>query len=180
MKLKTKLKIFAAIILLIWIGSCTATVYDKSVLLYNTNQQLVADYSQKTSEQISTYDANYLTFKQKSEVTAINKETFIAVTDIIMAGRKDGQGLAWKWVTENQPIPYTEFSSFYKDLSAFTEQQYGAMAAIEQQKQQLVKEQTLLIHKFPNNIYNRWLKIKPLQYKAGYISDQTKELFKTQ
>ena len=162
------------------IGNCGITCYDNGVAMHNQNEKLLVDYSKKTNEQVSTYDANYLIFKQKSEVANINRETFIVVTDIIMQNRRDGQQLAWKWVSENQQIPYAEFTSFYKDLSAFTEQQYGAMAAIERQKQEIVAAQNLLIKQYPNNIINWWLKIKPIEYKFGYVTDSTKKLFNIQ
>ena len=180
MKLKTKIYLFLCVLTLIWLVQCTNTVYNSGVEMFNSNQQYTVDLAKKTNEQVSTYDANYLAFKQKSSIAAINKETFIVVTDIIMSNRKDGQQLAWKWVTENQPIPYTEFTNFYKDLSTFTEQQYEVMASIEAQKQTIVANQNILIKKYPNNIINWYLKIKPLDYKFGYLSDSTKQLFKIQ
>lgn len=38
---------------------------------------------------------------------------------IHMEGRHDGAQVTWKWLQENQNIPYSEFTKFYGDLSGF-------------------------------------------------------------
>ena len=94
-----------------------------------------------------------------------------------MSNRKDGQNLAWKWVKENQQIDYKEFTKFYTDLSNFTSERYKENNSLERRKQQIVKEQNVLISTFPGVIYNYFLKFDPLEYKAGFITQETKTLF---
>ena len=145
--------------------------------MYNTSKKLNYAYDKVVSKQITNYDGYYQAFSDKMINANINKETFIEVTNIIMSNRKDGEGVAWKWVTENQQIPYSEFSYFYKELSLFINSRYGDNMKIEEEKQEIVREHNLLLESFPNNYYNVILKIKFLKYKAGYITSATKEKF---
>ena len=177
MKLSTKLWIGFILILILSITSCSQYVYHKSVQLYNTSQSNALTYSQLEQQEISLWDAKYLTFVEKSKIANINKESFIAVTEIIMSARKDGQNLAWKWLTENQPIDYEQFVKFYADLSSFVSTQYTDIYAIESEKQSLVKNHNLMLRQWPNNLFNRYMKIPELNYRAGYISDSTKKIF---
>lgn len=177
MKLSTKLWIGFALLLIVSITSCSQYVYHKCVQLHNTSQENIVSYNQLDQEEVSLWDAKYLTFTEKSKVANINKETFITVTEIIMSNRKDGQNLAWKWLTENQPIPYQEFTIFYRDLSEFINTQYMDIFAIEKQKQDIVKRHNLMLRQWPNNLFNRYMSIDEMNYKAGYVSDSTKKLF---
>lgn len=177
MKLSTKLWIGFALLLIVSITSCSQYVYHKSVQLHNTSQENIVSYNQLDQEEVSLWDAKYLTFTEKSKVANINKETFITVTEIIMSNRKDGQNLAWKWLTENQPIPYQEFTIFYRDLSEFINTQYMDIFAIEKQKQDIVKRHNLMLRQWPNNLFNRYMSIDEMNYRAGYVSDSTKKLF---
>lgn len=177
MKLRTKINILIVIILTVGIIRVLSNVYDDSTSLYNQSLSLKTTYAQKVQEQVSVYDANYLTFIQKAKIADISKETFITVTQIIMENRKDGQAVAWKWMQENQQIPYNEFTSFYHELSDFVSEQYSALLAVEKQKQDITAQHNLLIRKYPNNIYNTYLKLTPIEYHQGYVSDSTRKLF---
>lgn len=160
------------------ISNLAAIIYYPTVELFNSAKQYSLNYDRATQEQISNYDGYYQAFMGKQTNANINKETFLIVTDIIMSNRKDGQSLSWKWVHENQQIPYHEFTNFYKDLSEFIEVRYADNMKIEREKQRIVQEHNLLLIKYPNNIINKWLNIKPLTYKHGFISDSTLNKFK--
>lgn len=177
MKLSTKLWIGFALLLIVSITSCSQYVYHKSVQLHNTSQENFLGYDQLDQEEISLYDAKYLTFTEKSKIANINKEAFVTVTQIIMSNRKDGDKLAWKWITENQPIPYEQFTIFYKDLSDFVSTQYMDIYNIETRKQGIVKQHNLMLRQWPNNLFNRYMSIKEMSYRAGYVTDSTKKVF---
>lgn len=177
MKLKTKLLIIGLLVLVVTLFNVVKSVYTGSTNLYNNHVTLEQNYQQVGEDQVATYQANYLSFQQQFDVASINKEAFVVVTDIIMSNRHDGQQLAWKWVSENQQIPYSEFTDFYKQLTAFTQSQYNEYLQLERRKQSIVNQHNQNIRLFPNNIYNWWLKIKPLHYKQGFVTDSTRKLF---
>jgi hypothetical protein len=145
--------------------------------MHNVSQDNILSYKQIDEQIVTLFDANYLTYAEKSKITNLNKETFINVTQIIMSNRKDGEQLAWKWVTENTLIPYEEFTVFYKDLSDFVSTQYSSIYALERDKQALVKRHNLMLRQWPNNIFNSYLNIESIDYRYGYISDSTRKLF---
>jgi hypothetical protein len=95
-----------------------------------------------------------------------------------MSSRKDGQNVAWKWVQENQKIPYEEFTKFYSDLIVFVSNQYTKLSDIENVKQGISTEHNLMLVTFPNNWFNKFLKIEPINYKLGYLSDSSSTFFK--
>lgn len=177
MKLPIQIKILIGVIIFLFIYSICSHLYTSTTSFYNNNKGYQFEYTQIDQDQITTFDNNYLIFTDKYSISEINKETFITVTQIIMSNRKDGQNLAWKWVKENQQIDYNEFTKFYTDLSNFTSERYKENNSLERRKQQIVKEQNVLISTFPGVIYNYFLKFDPLEYKAGFITQETKTLF---
>lgn len=172
------IKIVILLLVVGFIFSMCKSVYSGFTSFYNSTVQYSQSYTTTVENQITTFDNNWLAFKEKSSIANINKETFVQVTQIIFSARTDGQNVAWKWVHENQNIPYEEFTVFYKELSAFTQQRFAENNELERQKQQIVKEHNTLIKTFPGVIYNYFLNIKPLVYKKGFVSKDTKELFK--
>lgn len=177
MKLPIQIKILIGVIIFLFIYSICSHLYTSTTNFYNNNKGYQFEYTQIDQDQITTFDNNYLIFTDKYSIAEINKETFITVTQIIMSNRKDGQNLAWKWVKENQPIDYNEFTKFYTDLSNFTLERYKENNSLERRKQQIVKEQNVLISTFPGVIYNYFLRFEPLEYKAGFITQETRTLF---
>lgn len=171
-----KILIYGVISILVL--SVFSKIYTSSVNLFNTTKELELSYNKITQEQISNYDGYYLAFIDKQDITNINKETFIEVTNIIMSNRKDGQSVAWKWTQENQQIPYNEFTIFYKELFNFVSERYEDNMRIERSKQTIVQKHNLLLEQYPNNIINIILDINHLVYKVGYISNNTKNKFK--
>lgn len=172
------IKLLLALIVLILVVNIFNTVYEKTTGVFNTSKELELAYKRVSQEQVSNYDGYYLAFMDKQTNASINKETFIYVTDIIMSSRKDGQSVSWKWLQENQQIPYGEFTVFYKELSSFISERYADNMRIEKEKQSIVENHNLILIKYPGNIINKVLDIKPLVYKQGYISDYTKLRFK--
>lgn len=177
MKLSTKLWVLAIVVVVFTVIKCSSYIYDTSVSLHNVSEDNFVSYTQIDQEIITMWDAKYLTFTEKSKVSNINKEAFITVTQIIFSNRKDGDKVAWKWLTENQPIPYEEFTVFYKDLTAFVDTQYSAIYELEKRKQEIVKQHNLMLRQWPNNMFNTYMNIKPIDYRYGYITDSTKKLF---
>jgi len=159
------------------ISSITIKVYTEVKSLYNTTVDLQSQDVAKAQELVSTYDSYYLSFIDKYKLTNVSKDAFVQVTNIVMSNRKDGPNVAWKWMQENQNIPYEQFTQFYANLVEFTTERYSVLLSIEKARQDIVRNHNRLIAVFPNTLYNRYLKIKPLEYKFGYVSDSTKKLF---
>jgi len=147
-----------------------ASVYNKSKI-YNNN------YIQKVQEKKGFYDKLWKTYLQKEKITNINKETFLKVTSIIMENRRDGEKVTWKWLQENQQIPYSEFTSFYSDLSDFITSQREGYFNIEKECQQISNSNNTLLDTFPNNLYNKFLKCKRIKFEYGFTSDHTDSVF---
>ena len=177
MKLPIHIKIFIAVVMFLIVYSAAKLAFSTGVDIFNKTTEYRFDYDRLVEYQVTTFDNNYLIFKDKSNITNLNKETFIKVTEIIFSARTDGEKVAWKWVHENQQVDYNEFSKFYSDLSQFTKERFTENNAIEAQKQKIVQSHNLLITTFPGNVYNHYLKIKPLTYSRGFITAETKVLF---
>ena len=171
------IKIAITVLVIILVSSLIDQVYTKSKLMYNESKSLQLELNNINQSQIITWDSYYLNFQEQSENVSISKEGFIELANIVMSARKDGQSVAWKWVQENTQIPFEEFTYFYKQLSSFIAVKYEENRKIENQKLAIVQKQNLLIQTFPNNVYNWFLKIKPLQYKVGFVSEETKKRF---
>jgi len=176
-KLPISVKIVIALLCVGIVYSLFSSLVTNVAKVYNTSVTYKLEYDKLVEAQITTYDNYYIAFKEKSSIANINKETFVQVTNIIMQARTDGQNVSWKWVHENQNIPYEEFTKFYSELSSFTTQRFAENNVIELQKQEVVKQHNLLLTTFPTILYNHFLKIKLLEYKKGFVSQETKILF---
>lgn len=172
-----QVKIVIGLVILLFVYSFTKMVYNNVTTFYNAEKSYVFDYTQLEQNQITTFDNNYLAFEEKCSITDLSKQTFIKVTEIIMSSRKDGQNVAWKWLHENQNIDYNEFTKFYSDLSVFTTERYKENNSIERKKQEIVKLHNFMLSTFPGVIYNHFFKFNQLNYKEGFISEDTKVLF---
>ena len=172
-----QLKIVIGLIILLFVYSFCKMIYTTTTTFYNTEKSYQLEYTQIEQDQLTTFDNNWLIFKDKSNIANLNKETFIKVTEIIMSNRKDGQNVAWKWLHENQNIDYNEFTKFYSDLSNFTQERYKENISLERNKQKIAKLHNFLIQTFPGVIYNHFFKFKKLEYKEGFVTQETKTLF---
>src|SRR5665647_95873 len=137
LNLPLNIKIFGGILIVGLIFSLVSTVFAGFTGFYNKTVDYTAEYKALEQNQITTYDNYYLAFKEKTDIANINKETFVEVTSIIMSARADGPQTAWKWVHENQQIPYEEFTVFYKELSTFITLRFAENNTLERAKQQL-------------------------------------------
>jgi len=178
-KLPVHIKIVIAVLVIAASWRLIASVVNPSVDLYNNTKKIEMAYNKKVQEQVTNYDGYYLAFTEKQTNANINKDIFLKVTSIIMEGRKDGEGVAWKWLQENQQIPYSEFTYFYRELSSFISERYADNMKIEREKQDLVRQHNTLLVTFPNTFFNKFLDIKPLVYQFGYVSNNTKQKFKS-
>lgn len=167
------------IIVLLQIFKLGKTVYNQSVFVYNTSKKYHNTYQQKVEEKFGYYDKLWKTYLQKEKITNINKETFIEVTKLIMENRADGKNLTWKWLQENQQIPYEQFTIFYADLSDFITKQREGYFSIEKACQVIANQNNTLLDTFPNNIYNHFLKQERINFEYGFLSDSTENVFKT-
>jgi len=179
--LKNRLKWIAFFLFGLYVANViydtTKTVYLGGKNVYNTSKVYHYQYEQKVQSKRGFYDKLWKTYVQKEEIAGLNKETFIEVTKIIMENRADGKNLTWKWVSENQHVPYEKFSDFYADLSTFIEQQREEYYGIEIQCQQIAQANNTLLDTFPNNFYNRFLECEKIDFQYGFLSDKTDSVF---
>lgn len=155
----------------IWLGGGEMKgIYNQSVTYYK-------EYDQKTQELHVFYDNMWKTSIQKMNILNLSKETCLELTRTIFENRRDGANVAWKWLQENQPVPYNEFTKFYSNLSDFIETKRNDYTAIEIERQQIAQAHNILISTFPNNLYNGLLNRKPIVYEYGFLSDSTNSVF---
>ena len=176
-KIPKHIKIVITILLIAFIYKSVDRLVSPGIELFNQTKTIELQYDAVVQQQVSNYDGYYLAFKDKQTNADVNKETFITVTNIIMSNRKDGPNVAWKWMQENQNIPYSEFTKFYAELSSFITERYADNMKIETQKQSVVQQHNTLLSTFPNNLYNKYLHIQPLKYTFGFLSQETKDKF---
>jgi hypothetical protein len=167
------------IIIVIYLFGFIKNISKDNIKLYNTSKEYHNAYIQKIQEKMGFYDKLWKTYLQKDKITNINKETFILVTQIIMENRRDGEKLTWKWIQENQQIPYSEFTKFYADLSNFITSQREGYFNIEKECQTIANRNNTMLDTFPNNVYNKILKLERINFQYGFLSDSTINIFKS-
>ena len=177
-KIPNHIKIIIGLVMITMLFNFVMKSYDKVETIYNTTTTLKQEYNAVSQKQVTNYDGYYEMFVDKYEISTLNEETFLHTTEIIMNNRRDGQNVAWKWVSENQQIPYEEFTIFYKNLTDFVEERHKDNMLFEAKKQELVKQHNTILVLFPNNLINKVLRISPLVYKSGNITNTTKNKFK--
>jgi len=165
-----------AVILLMILGN---VFYNNSKHIYNTSLAFHNEFKQVGQEKETYYDNMWKTYSMKDNIVIRNKETFIEVTNILMDGRRDGQSATWKWVQENQPVPYGEFTRFYSDLSNFIESQRSGYLTLETKAQKIAKENNTFLDVVPNNLYNIILRCDHITYKPGFTSTRTQQVFES-
>lgn len=171
--------ILTAIFMLFFIFAIGKNIVSTSIEIYNSNIEYVNQYEQKSTERKGYYDKLWKIYLQKSQITELNKDVFIQVTKSIMEGRSDGSQVAWKWVKENQQIPYNEFTKFYSDLSTFIASQREGYFDLEKQCMEIAKKNNTMLSTFPNNLYNKFLNCEKIKFNYGFTSSKTKTTFET-
>lgn len=177
--LKKMIWIGVALFLVVAIYKKGRVVADDAIVLYNTSQEYQNNYQQKMEERMGYYDKLWKTFYQKDQIANLNYENFREITIIIMENRKGGDQLLMQWLTENQQIPYEEMTKFYTDLSNFIREQREGYFMLEKQCQVIAKVNNTMLDTFPNNIYNRVLKLEHIEFEYGFLSDKTNKTFET-
>jgi hypothetical protein len=155
------------------------TIYKQSVFMYNTSKKYNNTYQQKVEEKLGFYDKLWKTYQTKAQITNMNKDVFVEVTKIIMANVADGQNLSWKWISRYPDIDYNQFTEFYADLSNYIEKQREGYFSIEKTCQLIANQNNTMLDTFPNNIYNRALKLQRIKFEYGFLSDSTNHVFAT-
>lgn len=113
--IKKKWIVIPGIIILCWFISPIGAI----IKLYNKNIEYTNQLDKQQYARKMFFDKLWKVYLQKYEICELNKNTFLEVTNMIMEGRHDGAQVTWKWLQENQNIPYSEFTKFYGDLSGF-------------------------------------------------------------
>lgn len=167
------------ITLIIILLGCISSPFKTCKELYNKSIDYKNQYQKVEYERVSYFDKMWKTYIQKYEICELNEETFIETTKLIMLGRSDGEKIAWKWVQENQQIPYAEFTKFYSDLSAFVQTQRDGYYKLETTAMEIVRENNTMLDIFPNNLYNKFLKIEHMNFEPGFTSTHTEEVFES-
>lgn len=166
------------IFICLWAYSFIDTNGKKAVDVYNQSVQYHNEYTQKVQEKLGFYDKMWNIYIQKQKITGLNKDVFVEVTKIIMENRKDGEKVMWKWVQENQQIPYDQFTKFYEDLTIFVASQREAYFGIEKDCQLIANKNNTLLEVFPNNLYNKLLGCQKINFEYGFLSEKTTATFK--
>lgn len=145
----------------------------------NTEIDLKNSFNQKMDERVAFYDKMYKVIAQKSQIAVKNDSSFRQNINIIMEGRKDAPQVFMKWITESNPnANYSEVSVLYQDLSRSVEAQREGFFMEEKVLQDIVRQHTNHLEKFPNSFYNIFFGRKPLVYKP-IQSSTTSEVFRT-
>jgi hypothetical protein len=147
-------------------------MFNESVVSYNA-------FTQKSQQRGVYFDKMCKSYYQKKEISFINFDQFRQITTIVMDNKKDGAQLAWKWLSEQKVIPFEEFTSMWKDLSNYVETQREGYYQLEVECQQLANVNNTLLDIYPNNFYNVFLRRPHVDYKYGFTSDKTVEVFAT-
>jgi hypothetical protein len=168
-----------ALIVVVNITKFGKTIYKQSVFMYNTSKKYQNTYQQKVEEKLGFYDKLWKTYQTKAQIANMNKDVFIEVTKIIMANVADGENLSWKWISKYPDIDYNQFTAFYADLSNYITKQREGYFSIEKVCQLIANQNNTMLDTFPNNIYNRALKLPKIKFEYGFLSDSTNNVFRT-
>lgn len=161
-------------IALITIGAITSFVS-----FSNTEIELRNTFTQKYSERTAFYDKMWKVLSQKSQIALKNDSSFQNNVNVIMAGRKDAPQVFMKWITESNPnANFNEVSILYQELSRAVEAQREGMLVQEKYMQDVVKQHSNLLQKFPGSFYNIFFSRSMLEYKP-ITSDRTDDVMKT-
>jgi hypothetical protein len=161
----------AIIAILIFVSSI-ASFSNQEIELRNT-------FEQKVEQRTAFYDKMYKIISQKGQVAVKNDSSFRKNVEIIMAGRQDSEQVMFKWITESNPnANYEQVSILYQDLSRAIEAQREGFFLEEKTLQDIVRQHSNLLQKFPTSFYNLFLGRKKLKY-TPVKSTLTEEVMKT-
>ena len=145
----------------------------------NSEIDLRNAYVQKIDERTSFYDKMYKVLAQKSQIAVKNDASFKENINIIMSGRKDSEQVVFKWITESNPnADFKAVSEIYKDLSRAVEAERQGFFEQEKFLQDIVRQHSNLVDKFPGSFYNAFMSRDKLSY-IPIKSTLTEEVMKT-
>ena len=131
----------------------------------NDEIDLKNSFTQKIDERTAFYDKMYKVISQKSQIAVKNDQSFKENVNTIMAGRKDAEQVVFKWITESNPnANYETVSKIYQDLSRVVESERQGFFEQEKMIQDIVRQHSNLIEKFPGSFYNIFLGRDTLKY----------------
>lgn len=168
---------------LIWVGIFlgliyfSSNTYTKTKFIYNKSVIYNNDYTQTVQLKQGFYENLWNSFLEQKMITSLNKDAFIEVSKIIMENRKDGDKLAWKWVQETQQIPFSEFTTFYANLSDFIASKRDEYLKIEMKCQSIANQNNTLLDTFPNNVYNKLINRKRINFEYGFAGEKKTTIF---
>jgi len=145
--------------------------------IHNTNVSYEKSYTQVEQSLLGFYDMTWKTVADKWKITDSAKAAGIEFVKTIYENKRDGQGAGLRLLVEAKLIPLEQYNAFYSDLSSYIESQRKGYYELEKQKQAIVAAQGVLLDTFPNNLYNKLLRIKKIEYKYGLLSNKTKADF---
>jgi len=137
-------------------------------------------FKQKIDERTAFYDKMWKTISQKSQIAVKNDSSFVRNVNIIMAGRKDSEGVVMKWVQETNPnANYDQVAALYADLSRTIEGERDGFFMQEKMIMDIVLAHDNIMTKFPSGfILSSFMGRTRLVYKP-ITSDKTDEVIKT-
>jgi len=145
--------------------------------IYNTNVAYEKSYIQTEQSIMGYYDMTWKTIADKWKISDSAKSAGLQFVKTIYENKKDGQGAGLRLLVESKLVPLEDYNAFYSDLSSYIESQRRGYYELEKQKQSIVASQAVLLDTFPNNLYNKLLGIKKIEYKYGLLSTKTKTDF---
>lgn len=159
-------KTITTISILAIIAIISVMVISSFISMSNSAIDLENRFQQKYEERTAFYDKMWKTISQKSQIALRNDSSFKDNINIIMSGRKDAPNVFMKWVQESNPnANYAEVSVLYQDLSRSVEAQREGFFIEEKYLQDIKREHSNLIKKFPGSLFNVFLGIKEIEYK---------------
>lgn len=145
--------------------------------IYNTNVAYEKTYVQLEQSTMGYYDMTWKTIADKWKISDSAKSAGLQFVKAIYENKKDGSGAGLRLLVESKLVPVENYNEFYSDLTYYVESQRKGYYELEKQKQAIVASQAVLLDTFPNNLYNKLLKIKKIDYKYGLLSNKTKADF---
>ena len=137
-----------------------------TIISFSNNEIGVKNRFEAVEKERSAFYTNlHKTITQKVQISKKVDESFRENIDIIMSGRKDGEQIMWKWVTETNPnANFGEVSVLYQDLSRTIEGKQTEFFEIERKLMDIEREHKDLTTTFPNSLYFSILGKEKIQY----------------
>lgn len=178
LKKMQKRSIITTIIVLV-LAYTSLSIYNKSTDLFNQNQRLINSFNKEFSQRTAIYENIAYSISANIDITLKVDSSFQKVVNMQVINQKDGENLAWKWISQINPsATYSEIANMYKEL----------MSSINQNRQKLLDQESVLLSiknqqldlltLFPNNVYFSFLDEKRIEFEP-ISSNYTNKVIKT-